>query len=137
MASVTYYAESDADRTDPQGRVSGWWIFAAIMLGLSGTMDVVWGIAAIADASFFSQGQRYMVSSDLHLWGWITVIIGGFKLVAGVSLGGGGTYGRWMGIIGASATAIVALVTLPAYPFWGIAAFALSLVIIYELAKPA
>jgi hypothetical protein len=44
---------------------SGWVIFAAIMLIIVGVLNVIWGIAAIADSKFFVQDQKYIIS-NLH-----------------------------------------------------------------------
>jgi hypothetical protein len=136
MASVSDYTTKEARQEANLDRVTGWWVFAGVVLGISGTLDVIWGIAAVANSSFFADGQRYIFTSDLHAWGWITMILGVVKLIAAASLFAGGGFGRWMGILAASLTAIVALITLPAYPFWGISAFALGILVIYELARP-
>lgn len=63
------------------------------------------------------------------------------QLFAGLSLFAGGGFGRWVGIIAASATAIVSLLSIPAYPFWSLCVFALAIIalaiiVVYELAKP-
>ena len=60
---------------DDEARVTGWWVFAGILLGLAGFLNVVWGIAGISNSKFFTQNSVYVVSS-LHTWGWITLIIG-------------------------------------------------------------
>jgi hypothetical protein len=137
MAATSGYAAQDAKRAAHEERVTGWWMFAGFMLGLSGTLDLIWGIAAIANASFFVNGQHYIASDNLHVWGWVTVILGTVKVIAAGSLFAGGGFGRWVGIFAACLAAIVALITLPAYPFWGICSFALAVIIVYELAKPA
>ncbi len=57
------------------------------------------------------------------------------ELVAAFSLFSGGEFGRWFGIFIASLNAIGALLSIPAYPFWSLAIFALSIIIIYKLAE--
>ena len=119
---------------DNESRVTGWWVFAGILLLIAGTLNVIWGIGAISDAKFFIADQKYIISS-LHTWGWATLILGVIELIAGFSLFSGGGFGRWVGIFAAALTSISALLSIPAYPFWGLCIFALSLIIIYELAK--
>ena len=111
---------------------SGWGIFAAIMLIIVGVLNVIWGIAAIADSKFFVQDQKYIIS-NLNLWGWITLIIGVLQLLAGFSLWSGNIYGRVMAILFASLSALAALLSIPAYPFWSLAIFAIDIIIIYQV----
>ena len=115
-------------------RVTGWWVFAGILLLIAGTLNVIWGIGAISDAKFFIADQKYIISS-LHTWGWVTLILGVVELIAAFSLFSGGGFGRWVGIFAAALMAISALLSIPAYPFWSLCIFALSIIIIYELAK--
>ena len=65
--------------------------------------------------------------------GWITLIIGILEMLASLSLFGGGEYGRWFAIVVGALAALGALLSIPAYPLWSIAIFALSLWIIYGL----
>ncbi len=117
-----------------ESRVTGWWVFAGIMLVIAGTLNVIWGIAAIDDAKFFVADQKYIISS-LHTWGWVTLILGVLELIAGFSLFSGGGFGRWVGLFAASLSAISALLSLPAYPLWSLAVFAISIIVVYQLAK--
>ena len=117
-----------------ESRVTGWWVFAGIMLVIAGTLNVIWGIAAIDDAKFFVANQKYIISS-LHTWGWVTLILGVLELIAGFSLFAGGGFGRWVGLFAASLSAIAALLSLPAYPLWSLAVFAISVIVVYQLAK--
>jgi hypothetical protein len=118
---------------DNASNVTGWWVFAAIMLGIAGILDVVWGIAAISDSKFFTADATYIVSS-LHTWGWVTLIIGVIQLCAAFSLMSGGGFGRVIGIIAASLAALVALANTGATPFFSLGVFALAMAVIYQLA---
>lgn len=115
-------------------RVTGWWLFAGILLTISGVLNIIWGIAAISESHFFVAETHYILSS-LNTWGWITLVLGVLQLIAGFSLFSGGSFGRWFGILTAGLVAIESLLDIPAYPFWSLCVFALSLIIIYELAK--
>lgn len=107
-------------------------IFAAVFLMIGGVLSIIWGIAAIGNAHFFTHNTHYMFGS-LKGWGWITLIIGIIELLAAMSLFAGGAFGRIFGIFAASLAAIGALLEIPAYPLWSIAIFALSLWIIHGL----
>jgi hypothetical protein len=112
---------------------SGWVTFAGVLLLIGGTLNVIYGIAAIGDSSFFVQDAKYILS-NLNTWGWVTVVIGLIQLIAAGSLWRGGLFGRIFGIAAASLSAIGALLAIPAYPFWSLAIFALSIVVIHQIA---
>jgi hypothetical protein len=112
---------------------SGWITFAGVMLFITGVLNIIYGIAAIGDSRFFVQDQKYILS-NLNTWGWVTLIIGVLELIAAYSLWSGNLYGRVIAIFVASLSAIAALMSIPAYPFWSLAIFALSIIIIYQVA---
>jgi len=112
---------------------SGWVTFAGVMLFVVGVLNVIYGIAAIGDSSFFVQDQRYILS-DLNTWGWVTLILGLFQFFAAFSLWSGGIYGRVFAIAAASLSAIAALLSIPSYPFWSLAIFAIDIIIIHQVA---
>jgi hypothetical protein len=111
----------------------GWLLFAAIILAMVGVLNIIYGIAAIGESSFFVEDTRYILSG-LNTWGWVTLILGALQLLACLSVVRGGQFGRWFGIIAAGLHAITALLSIPAYPFWSLAVFAIDLLIIYGLA---
>jgi hypothetical protein len=119
---------------DNSSRVTGWWVFAGMLLFIAGVLNVVYGIAAIDNSTFFTQDVT-LVATNLKNWGWVTLILGVIELIAAFSLFGGGGFGRFIGIVGAMLTAIVVLLTIPASPIWSLCVFILSLVTLYELAK--
>jgi len=112
---------------------SGWVTFAGVMLFIVGVLNVIYGIAAIGDSSFFVQDQKYILS-NLSTWGWVTLILGVFQLFAAFSLWSGGLYGRAVAILAASLSAVGALLSIPAYPFWSLAIFAIDIIIIHQVA---
>jgi hypothetical protein len=108
-------------------------MFAAILLLIAGTLNIIYGIAAIGDANFFVDSTRY-VFSNLNTWGWITLLLGIVELTAGLSLLAGGAYGRLIGIFAATIGAIGALLSVGgAYPFWSLGIFALCVIVIHGL----
>jgi hypothetical protein len=111
----------------------GWLTFAGIMIVIVGVLNVIYGIAAIDDSSFFVNDQKY-IFSNLNTWGWVTLILGIVQILAASSIWRGGQFGRWFGILGAGLSSIAALLAIPAYPFWSLAIFAVDVAIIYGLA---
>ena len=112
----------------------GWITFAATMLGLAGTFNVIDGIIALSKAGFFTPNATY-VFSNLRTWGWIVLILGILQLLAAFTLFGGSELARWFGIIVASLNAIGQLLFIPAVPFWSLAMFSIDVLIIYGLVQ--
>ena len=124
-------APSSSNATDTvEG--SGWVLFAGIMLMIIGVLNAIYGIAAIDKSSFFVANTQYILS-DLQTWGWVLLIIGVLQLFAAFSVWRGGSFGRWFGIAVASFNSIAALLSIPAYPFWSLAIFAIDVLVIYGL----
>ncbi len=106
-------------------------IFASILLMVAGAINIIYGIGGISDSKFCVNDTRYLFSS-LHTWGWITVILGGLQITAGLSVIRGGPFGRCYGIFLASLGAIGALLSVGGhYPFWSLGVFAICIVIIH------
>ena len=112
---------------------AGWLMFAGIMVMIVAVLNIIYGFAAIDNSKFFVEDTKFILS-DLNTWGWIILIIGVLQLFAGFSIWAGGEYGRWIGLITASVSAIGALLSIPGYPFWSLAIFAMDILIIYGLA---
>ena len=108
--------------------------FAAILLIIAGTLNIIYGIGAIADANFYTSSGTHYVFANLHAWGWITLIIGVIQLTGGFSLISGGVYGRVIGITGASLGAITALLNIGGdHPWWSLGVFALCVIILHGI----
>jgi hypothetical protein len=114
-------------------RGAGRAVFAAILLVIAGTLNIIYGIGAVSDANFYSNNTQYVFSS-LHTWGWITIILGVIQLTGGFSLMSGNVYGRVIGITAASLGAIGALLSVGgAYPFWSLGIFALCVIVLHGI----
>jgi len=115
-------------------RGTGSAFFASILLMVAGTVNIIYGIAALADSKFFVGETRY-VFSNLNTWGWITLLLGILALLAAFSVMRGGIFGRSVGIAVASLTAVGALLGVGgAYPFWSLGVFAICIIVIHGLA---
>jgi hypothetical protein len=111
---------------------SGWLTYAGVLVLIGAVLNIIWGIAAIGNAHFFVADAQFVIS-DLNLWGWVTLAIGAVMLVAGVNIFNAARWAIWVGIVALSLNAVVQLLSIPAYPFWSLAMFAVNLVAIYGL----
>ena len=104
--------------------------FAAVLLLIAGTLNIVYGIGALDSANIFTNDTRY-IFTNLNTMGWVLIVLGVIQLTGGFSLLSGNTYGRVIGIIGASLGAIGALLSIGGSdPWWSLAIFALCIYII-------
>ena len=109
-------------------------MFAAVLLLIAGTLNIIYGIGAISDANFFTAGGTNYVFGTLNAWGWITLIVGIIMLTGGFSLAVGGTYGLMIGIIAATIGAIESLLAIGGdHPWWALGVFALCVWVLYGL----
>ena len=104
--------------------------FAAVLLLIAGTLNIIYGIGALDSANIFANDTRY-IFTNLNTMGWVLIVLGAIQLTGGFSLLSGNTYGRVIGIIGASLGAIGALLSIGgANPWWSLAIFALCVYVI-------
>jgi hypothetical protein len=107
--------------------------FAAVLLLIAGTLNIIYGIGALSNANIFSNGTRY-IFTNLNAMGWVLLILGAVQLTGGFSLLAGNAYGRVIGIIGAGFGAITALLSVSGpNPWWSLAVFALCVWILYGI----
>jgi hypothetical protein len=114
-------------------RGAGRALFAATLLLIAGTLNIIYGIGALDDANIFTGDRRYILT-NLNTMGWILIVLGVIQLTGGFSLWVGNTYGRVIGIIGGSLGAIAALLSIGgAYPWWSLGIFFLSVWIVHGI----
>jgi hypothetical protein len=108
--------------------------FAAILLLIAGTINIVYGIGALDSANIYANDTRF-IFTNLNTMGWVLIVLGVIQLTGGFSLLSGNTYGRVLGIAGASLGAIGALFSIGGNnPWWSLAVFALCIYIIQGIA---
>ena len=99
-------------------RGAGRVVFAAILLLIVGMLNIIYGIGAVADANFYVNDTRYILT-NLHAMGWVLIILGVVQLTGGFSLMAGNAWGRFVGIVAGSLGAIGALLSMgDHHPFW-------------------
>src|SRR4051812_42457011 len=103
-------------------RGSGRAAFVAALLLIVGTLNIIYGIGSVGDATALVGDQR-LVFTSLHTYGWVLIILGVIQLTAGLSLLGGNTNGRVLGIVAASLGALNALAAIGGRnPWWSLGA---------------
>jgi hypothetical protein len=114
-------------------RGTGRVVFAATLLLIAGTLNIIYGIGALDDANIFVNETRY-IFTNLNTLGWVLIILGVIQLTGGFSLISGNTYGRVIGIIGGSLGAIAALLSIGGNnPWWSLGIFFLCVWVVWGI----
>jgi hypothetical protein len=111
----------------------GWVVFAGVLLLVAGTLNTIYGIAAIDDSKFFVNDTEY-VFANLNTWGWIMLCLGVAQLLVGFGVFAKNQFARWTGVGILSLSAVVQMLAISAYPFLALAILAMTLLAIYGLA---
>ena len=114
-------------------RGTGRIVFAATLLLIAGTLNIIYGIGALDDANVFVNDKRY-IFTNLNTLGWVLIILGVIQLGGGFSLIAGNPFGRVLGIIGGSLGAIGALLSVGgSYPWWSLGIFFLCVYVVHGI----
>jgi hypothetical protein len=115
--------------------MTGWILFASIMLMVIGTLDFFEGLIAVIRKHYFVVTSTQVIVFDLSTWGWITLIWGAVLFLVGLTLWSGASWARWFAIVLASLNILEALGWLgsTAYPLWTLVIIALNIIVLYAL----
>jgi hypothetical protein len=107
-------------------------LFAAVVLGMLGALNLIYGIAAVADSSFFVGDARFVLSG-LNTWGWVLIFVGAAQGLTALGVWARWIGVRWVGVAIAVLNAMIQMIAMPAYPFWSLCLIALDVLVIYGL----
>jgi hypothetical protein len=110
----------------------GWVIFAGIMIMIAGTLNFIYGIAAISESHFYVANTRFVIS-DLNTWGWVVMLLGVLQFCTALAIWAQQGWARWVGVFVAGVNSIIQLIFLPAYPFLSLSIFTLDILVVYGL----
>ena len=118
-------------------RKSGWAIgftmYAAILLMISGSFQIIAGLAGIFENAFYVRTPNYFLELDASAWGWLHLIWGVLVLIGGLGLLAGSLWGRTLGVIAAAGSMIANFAFIPHYPVWSIVIIAVDIGVIWAL----
>lgn len=117
-----------------QGLAAGTSVGAAIIMTLIGALQLLQGIAAVAEDEVFVAGQEYLFTFDLTTWGWVHIVVGVVMVIVGIALISGVTWARVSAMVIAALSILVNFMWLPYYPGWALAIIALDVVVIWAVA---
>ena len=119
-------------RSYERGRGYGLVLFASILLVIIGCLNLIQGIAAVANSHVFVANAHYVIG-NLRAWGWITLILGALQLLACFGVLAGNQLARWFAVAVIALNAIDQMFFIPAYPFWALTIIAVDVVALWGL----
>ena len=111
----------------------GFTMFAAVMLMIGGSFQIIAGLAGIFENEFYVTTPNYFLEFDVSAWGWIHLIWGVLVLIGGFGVLNGSLWGRTLGVIAAAGSMLVNFAFIPLYPVWSIIIIALDIAVIWAL----
>lgn len=130
--------ESSASRQDYERRVeerqpTGWTIFAGALMLIVGSLDALWGLAAVLNDDVVFVGGQGVLVADVTTWGWVHLILGSIVAATGLGLFAGTDWARFTAIFFVSINTVSQIVWFPAAPLWAFLIILLNVTIIYQL----
>ena len=125
-----------ANKPKKQEDVTGWvgWVyFAGIMMVVLGVLQMIAGITALFNDSFYAVTQNFILTADFTQWGWVHLILGALIAAAGVAVSAGATWGRVVAVLLAASNIIVLFGFAWAYPVWVLIMLTVNVLVIYAL----
>ena len=110
---------------------SGWFTFAAVMFGLAGASNLLWGIGALDKKSYLP--EEGLLASNLELWGWLSLIWAALAITGSVLLFTRNPWSAGAAIVLAALNAVFWLFAIPVLPIWSLIVIAIDVMIIYGL----
>jgi hypothetical protein len=108
-------------------------VFAAILLVIVGTINIIYGIGALDDANVFV-GDTRLIFDNLNTLGWVLIIIGVIQLTGGFSLMSGRPYGQAVGIFAGGLGALMALLSIgEGHPWWSLGVFFVCVYVVHGI----
>ena len=115
------------------GWVAGGVMFAAVMMVLIGSFEVIAGLTAIFDDEFFVVGANYTFELDTTAWGWIHLLLGILLIATGFAIATGQAWARSVGIGFAVLSMIANFAFVPYYPVWSLLIIVIDVFVIWAL----
>jgi hypothetical protein len=125
---------SSYQSTPPSDAWAGWVTFAAVILALLGTLNVIQGFLALFDDGYYAiRTEERLLLVEFTAWGVILLIWGALLVLAGLALAAGKGWARWFALAAVFVNVIAQIGFLPAYPLWSAIMIALDVVVIFAL----
>ena len=114
----------------PQAR---WGTFAGVIFTTLGVINVLFGISILADSDWIVLTADGAWLVDITAWGWLILVVGIVQMIVGWGVLSGANWGRMTGLVLAVLSAVSAILSTGINSTWGLAAFVLTILVIFGL----
>ena len=101
-------------RSVSERQPTGWTYFAGCVLFIVGSLDALWGLAAVLNSDIVIVGGHGAILADISTWGWVHLILGSIMAITGLGLFAGSSAARGAAVFFVTVNAIAQIVWFPA-----------------------
>lgn len=109
----------------------GWAVFVAAYLAIAGVLNVVWGIVALDNKSYFVSGG--LLWSELNTWGWVAIIVGAIQILGSMLVAARRAGGAVIAGVLAFFGIMLNFLSIGAYPVWSVILLVVDAMIIWAV----
>jgi hypothetical protein len=120
---------------ESDGRSSGWLEFAAVVMFAVGFLRIITAIGYFSSSHKINDLSNGLFSSHLWAWGVWDLLIACTAIIGGLSILGGGAFGRVIGYIWAVLVIVEAFTIIGIAPWGAALAITLGVLVIHALAS--
>jgi hypothetical protein len=110
---------------------SGWATFVAVYLTITGVLNIIWGIAALSNKSYFISGG--LLWSELNTWGWVAIIVGAVQVLGAMLVAARRAGGAVIACFLAFCGIMLNFLSIGAYPVWSTIMLVVDAMIIWAV----
>jgi hypothetical protein len=126
-------SRDDYARRVVERQPTGWTVFAGALMLIVGSLDALWGLAAILNDDVVLVGGNGVILADVTTWGWVHLILGSLVAITGMGLFAAAETARFAAIFFVAINAVTQIVWFPAAPLWAFLMVILDVTIINQL----
>jgi len=126
---------TDAQRYDTRTGWTGWIVFAATMMMIGGSLNMLYGLIALINDTWvgWNATTSNAVVLDITQWGWVHLILGLALLLSGFGVLSGNILARTIGVLVAAGSLVGNFFFIPVHAIWALTVILIDMLVIWAL----
>ena len=112
---------------------TGWVVFAAFIMMLSGTLTAISGFIAVINHNWTTFNNNGAPYGTVYWWGWWSMLVGVAVVAIGVALLRGSVFARTVAVLVAAGSLISSFISLNIAPLWSLTVITIDLLVIWAV----